>query len=55
MKFGGQEVLEGTYARKQARAMCSGIPHCMVNREGRNFLTSLKADHKEILGDQALA
>lgn len=46
MKLGGREVLEGMYVRKQARTVCSGIPHCTVNREGRNFLTSLKADHK---------
>lgn len=51
MKLGRQEVLEGTYAKKQATTMCFGIPHCMVNRERRNFQNSLKADHK---GDQAL-
>ena len=54
MKLGGREVLEGMYVKKQARTMCFGIRKCMVNREGINFLTSLKADCKGILGDQAL-
>lgn len=54
MKVGGQEVLEGMYVKENARTTCFGIPHCMVNREGRNFLISLKADCKGIVGDRVL-
>lgn len=54
MQAGGPEVLEITYVKEQTTTTCFGIPHCMVNREERNFLTSLEADCKGIVGDQAL-
>lgn len=54
MKLGGQEVLEDRVVKKKARTTCLGTPHYMVNGEVRCFLIRLKADHKWIIGEQAL-